>query len=150
MKTWRCEEVTAKEYLSQAYHLDQRIASKLEMVESLDELATRCTSTLTGMPHNPSKSVSPMADAVMKIIDLKDEINRDFERLVNLKREISFVIREVDYNEYRMILEKRYISNKTWPEIAVELGYNLRHLYRLHDAALNKVKIPEDVTKCHY
>lgn len=141
--------MTAKEYLSQAYRLDQRIASKLEMVESLNELATRCTSTLTGMPRNPSKSVSPMADAVIKIIDLQDEITRDLERLVDLKREISLVIREVDYNEYRMILEKRYISNLAWPEIAVELGYNLRHLYRLHDAALNKVKIPEDVTECH-
>ena len=142
--------MTAKEYLSQAYRLDQRIASKLEMVESLNELAIKCTSTLTSMPSNPSKRVSPMADAVMKIIDLQDEINRDFERLVDLKREINLVIRVVEYNEYRMILEKRYISNKSWPEIAVELGYNLRHLYRLHDAALNKVKIPEDVTVCHY
>lgn len=141
--------MTTKEYLSQAYRLDQRIASKLEMVQSLNELATRCTSTLTDMPRNSGKSVSPMADAVMKIIDLQDEITRDLERLVDLKREISLVIREVDCNEYRMILEKRYISNMAWPEIAVELGYNLRHLYRLHDAALNKVKIPEDVTECH-
>ncbi len=141
--------MTSKKYLSQAYRLDQRIASKLEMVESLNELATRCTSTLTGMPRNPSKSVSPMADAIMKIIDLQDEITKDLERLVDLKREISLIIREVDCNEYRMILEKRYISNMTWPEIAVELGYNLRHLYRLHDVALNKVKIPKDVTECH-
>ena len=141
--------MTTKEYLSQAYRLDQRIGSKLEMVKSLNELATRCTSTLTDMPRNPSKSISPMADVVMKIIDLQDEITRDLERLVDLKREISLVIREVDCNEYRMILEKRYISNMAWPEIAVELGYNLRHLYRLHDAALNKVKVPEDVTGCH-
>jgi DNA-directed RNA polymerase specialized sigma subunit len=142
--------VTTKEYLSQAYRLDQRIASKLEMVESLNELAARCTSTLTGMPHNPSKSTSPMADAVIKIIDLQDEINRELNMLVDLKREISLIIRGVDCNEYRIILEKRYISNKTWPEIAVELGYNLRHLYRLHDAALKKVKVPEDVPECHY
>jgi len=142
--------VTVKEYLSQAYRLDQRIASKLEMVESLNDLATRCTSTLTGMPHNPSKSTSPMADAVAKIIDLQDEINRDLNKLVDLKRDISLVIREVDCNEYRIILEKRYISNKTWPEIAVELGYNLRHLYRLHDAALKKLKVPKDVLECHY
>ena len=142
--------MTAKEYLSQAYRLDQRIASKIEMVESLNELAMRCTTTITGMPRNPSKSTSPMADTVLKIIDLQDEINRDLESLVDLKREISLVIREVEYNEYRTILKKRYISNKSWPEIAVELGYNLRHLYRLHDAALNKVRIPEDVTVCHY
>jgi hypothetical protein len=70
--------MTSKEYLSQAYRLDQRIASKLEMVESLNELAMRCTTTITGMPRNPSKSTSPMADTVLKIIDLQDEINRVF------------------------------------------------------------------------
>ena len=40
----------AKEYLSQAYRLDQRINSKIEQVASLNELATKCTSTITGMP----------------------------------------------------------------------------------------------------
>ena len=114
--------MTAKEYLSQAYRLDQRKASKLEMVESLNELAMRCTTTITGMPRNPSKSTSPMADTILKIIDLQDEINRDLESLVDLKREISLVIREVEYNEYRTILEKRYISNKSCQKLLWSLG----------------------------
>lgn len=42
--------MTVKEYLGQAYRLDQRINSKLEQLESLNGLATKCTSTLTGMP----------------------------------------------------------------------------------------------------
>ena len=42
--------MTAKEYLSQAYRLDQRIDSKIEQVASLNDLATKCTSTMTGMP----------------------------------------------------------------------------------------------------
>jgi hypothetical protein len=44
--------MTAKEYLEQAYRLDQRINSKLEQVASLNELASKATSTLTGMPKN--------------------------------------------------------------------------------------------------
>ena len=58
-------------------------------------------------------------------------INKDLESLVDLKREISLVIREVEYNEYRTILEKRYISNKSWPEIAVELGFTI-NMYLLY------------------
>ena len=56
--------MTAKEYLGQAYRLDQRINSKLEQVSSLNDLATRVTTTLTGMPRDSSRSGSSMADAV--------------------------------------------------------------------------------------
>ena len=63
--------MTSKEYLSQAYHLDQRINSKIEQISSLNELATKCTSTITGMPHSPNKGKSQMADTIAKIIDLE-------------------------------------------------------------------------------
>ncbi len=42
--------MTAKEYLSQTYRLDQRIDAKIAQVALLNELATKCTATLTGMP----------------------------------------------------------------------------------------------------
>lgn len=87
--------MTAKEYLSQAHHLDQRIDAKIAQVASLNELATKCTATLTGMPRNPNRGGSTMADAVCKIIDLQEEINRDIDRLVDLKREIVEVIKSV-------------------------------------------------------
>ena len=73
--------MTAKEYLSQAYRLDQRIRSKQEQIASLNDLATSCSATLTGMPRNPNRGGSRMADAVCKIIDLENEIAGDMERL---------------------------------------------------------------------
>lgn len=95
--------MTAKEYLSQAYRLDQRINSKIEQVASLNDLATKCTSTLTGMPRNPNRASSTMADAVGKIIDLQNEINRDIDRLVDLKREIVTVIKAIENPEYQTL-----------------------------------------------
>ena len=55
--------MTAKDFLNQAYLLDQRIKSKSEQIQSLNELATSCTATMTGMPHNPNRGTSRMADA---------------------------------------------------------------------------------------
>ena len=49
--------MTAREYLGQAYRLDQRISSKIEMLDSLNDLAAKATSTLTGLPHNPARAV---------------------------------------------------------------------------------------------
>lgn len=134
--------MTVKEYLSQAYRLDQRINSKLEQIMSLNELATKCTSTLTGMPLNPSRSTSTMADAVAKIVDLQAEINRDIDRLVDLKRDMVRAIKAVNNTECQTLLELRYLCFKTWEQIAVDMNYNVRHVYRLHDEAVDKLTIP--------
>lgn len=136
--------MTVKEYLSQAYRLDQRINSKLEQIMSLNELATKCTSTLTGMPLNPSRSTSTMADAVAKIVDLQAEINRDIDRLVDLKRDMVRAIKAVNNTECQTLLELRYLCFKTWEQIAVDMNYNVRHVYRLHDEAVDKLTIPTE------
>jgi DNA-directed RNA polymerase specialized sigma subunit len=135
--------MTAKEYLGQAYRLDQRINSKLEQIQSLNELATKCTSTLSCIPRNPSRSTSTMADAVGKIIDLQAEINRDIDHLVDLKHVMVSAIKAVDNTEYQTLLELRFLCFKTWEQIAVAMGYNVRHVYRLHDEAVNSISLPE-------
>ena len=131
--------MTAKEYLSQAHRLDQRIDAKIAQVASLNELATKCTATLTGMPRNPNHGGSTMADAVCKIIDLQEEINRDIDRLVDLKREIVDVIKSVDNTEYQILLEKRYLCFHTWEQIAVDMHYSGKWIQKLHDRALDVV-----------
>ena len=136
--------MTAKEFLNQAYLLDQRIKSKSEQIQSLNELATSCTATMTGMPHNPNRSTSRMADAVIKIIDLQEEINRDIDKLVELKREIMEVIRAVPNAEYQTVLEKRYLCFSAWEQIAVDMNYSIQHIHRMHSAALNEITVPHD------
>ncbi len=137
--------MTVKEYLGQAYRLDQRINSKLEQLESLNGLATKCTSTLTGMPKNPSRSTSMMADAVAKIVDLQAEINRDIDLLVDLKCEMVRVIKNVEHAEYQTLLELRYLCFKTWEQIAVDMNYSIDNVYRIHRKALCAVSLPESI-----
>ena len=137
--------MTAKEYLSQAYRLDHRINSKLSQIASLNELATRCTSTLTGMPRNPNRATSKMEEAITKIIDLEAEINRDIDRLVDLKREITEVIKAVGNPEYQTVLEKRYLCFLTWEQIAVDLDYSIDNVFKIHKKALAIVKTPKRV-----
>lgn len=134
--------MTAKDYLSQAYRLDQRINSKLEQVESLNGLATKVSSTLTGMPKNPNRATSTMADSVSKIIDLQAEINDDIDRLVDLKREMVAVIKAVANTECQTLLELRYLCFKTWEQIAVEMNYTVRNVHLLHKEALQVVAVP--------
>ncbi len=128
--------MTAKEYLSKAYRLDQRINSKLEQVASLENMAMNCTSAITGMPSNPSSSVSHMADAVCKIIDIKNNLNDDLAKLLKCKISIFEIIQGVNNIEYRLILEKRYLSYHPWEDIACDLDCSVSWVLKLHRKAL--------------
>lgn len=135
--------MTAKEYLSQARYLDARINSKIQQAHTLNGLATRCTSTLSDMPKSASPNTSSMEVVICKIIELEEEINRDIDRLVDLKRDITRAIKEVENAEYQTLLEKRYLCFETWENIAVEMGYDSRYLHKLHNRALREIKVPD-------
>ena len=138
--------MNAQEYFNRAYNLDQRINSKIEQISSLNDLATKCTSAITGMPHSPNRGKTAMADTVTKIVALQEEINSDIDSLVDLKREMAGVIKAVENSEQQILLELRYLCFKSWEQIAVEMGYSLHHLYKVHRAALDAAEkwIPND------
>ena len=85
----------AKKYLSQAFGLNQRIESKLGQIEDLHDLATKATVTYSDMPKSPNRDGSRMEDAIIKIIDLENEINQDMMKLVELKKDIICRIKAV-------------------------------------------------------
>ena len=130
----------AKEYLSQAFRLDNRINSKIDQIASLNDLATKCGSSITGMPRNPSPATSLMADAVSKIVDLQAEINRDIDALVDIKCDLVKTIKAVDDVDCQLLLEGRYLCYKSWEQIAVEMDFRVRHVYEVHSNALKKVE----------
>ncbi len=134
--------MTEREYLSQARLLDKRINAKIQQVSALNDLALKCTATLTNMPGRPNRNTSKMTDVIDKIIDLQQEINHDIDELVDLKRDITARIKAIPNDEYQLVLEKRYLCFMPWEAIAVEMGYSIQHLYRVHDAALKRISIP--------
>lgn len=138
--------MTPKEYMSQAYRLDQQIDSKLEQVDSLHHLAAKATSLITGMPGSPNRDRSSMEDIVIKMIDLEREINQDIDELIDLKKHMVWMVRQVSDTEHRMILEKRYMCFEPWEQIALDMGFSIHHLYKVHSEALKEISnwIPND------
>lgn len=130
--------MTVKEYLGQAYRIDQRINSKLEQVGSLRALATKATAAISDTPSGGSRNVQSMESVIVKIIDLEHEINADIDMLVDLKREIVNVIKRISNPEYQTLLELRYLCFYSWEKIAVEMDYDLRYMHKLHKKALDQ------------
>ena len=62
-----------KEYLSQAFHIDKQLKSKLEQLSVLRELATTTTQPLSDMPGSPNRNIDRMENAIIKIMDMENE-----------------------------------------------------------------------------
>ena len=83
-----------------------------------------------------------MECAIVKMLDLENEIKKEIEDLIDLKRKIISMIKKVKNFEYQMILELRYLHFKKWREIAAIMGYGVDNIYKMHKNALKKCSLP--------
>jgi len=131
--------MTAKEYLGQAYRIDQRINSKLEQVQSLRELSVKASATLTDMPRSSTRNVQRMEDIIANMVDIETEINNDIDDLISTKQEVMSIIKGVAKPEHQSLLELRYMCFKSWEQIACELNYSVSWVLKVHHKALRAV-----------
>ena len=137
--------MTAKEYLRQAYRLDQKINSDLEEVAALREMASSVSSPqLSERVQTSRKGDAPFTRCLDKILELEDKINKEIDLLVELKKEIRTVITTVEDTDERMVLKYRYVHNYTWEQIGNELHADARTVRRWHGKALLHVMLPEN------
>ena len=131
--------MTIKEYLSQAYRLDQRINNKMEQISRLHDLAINATSTIKANCVCDSENKQRMENNVVKIVDLEREITQDIDTLVELKKDIMALIKAVKNPEYQTLLELRYLCFKKWEQIALYMNYGVDNVYKIHKKALRSI-----------
>lgn len=128
--------MTAKEYLGQAYRLDQRINSKLQQVESLRSLTQRVTASYDGEAVSHTRNVYSLQDAILHLMEAEEDLNRQIDELISLKVEIGKIIDQVRNESYRLILEKRYLCFLPWDQIAADMHYSRRWVLNRHEQAV--------------
>lgn len=141
--------MTAKQYLRQAYRLNDLINSDLAELEQLKVLSRSVSSpNLSGMPSSGTRNTEPaFVRAIEKIIDLEKVINTEIDRFVDLKKEIRDVINTASTYEERLVLKLRYIQFLKWESVASEMNLSLKQVYRVHNEALQSIKLPFDTER---
>ena len=138
--------MSAKQYLKQAYRLNELIQSNQKELDELHDLSI----SLPGTDYSKDKvQTSGSSDAsytkiIEKIIELEKAIESDIEKLLSLKLEIRTVINQVNDNEEKLLLKHRYLNFMSWDEICFEMNVSMRTAHRIHNLALQKVD-----TLCH-
>lgn len=134
--------MTAREFFEQAFRINELIDSKAEMIRMLRDRAEKVTTALSPMKVQNSGSGRTMADTLDLIADMEAELNEDTRALFATLKTIIAVIRRIPDKEYQLILEKKYISGKTYPEIARDMNYSESTVMRMHEKALAAAEIP--------
>lgn len=139
--------MTARDYLSQARVLDQAINARLERIARLRALVSGRAARTDGMPRGGAGSAGSTffdwTDTVVKIDEMERALDRDIDRLIDLKREIAEAIAAVPDMRYRTLLEYRYLCGWSWARIARAMHYGEDWVRHAHGWALKQVRVPE-------
>ncbi len=137
--------MTALEYLSQAYRLDDRINSYIAEASHLRKLACSVGSPGYEEKHDPNHPTeAPFVRTLEKLWQMEEKINSEIDRLVDLKEQMRKVIETVPDPDERMVLYCRYIRNMSWNRIGNDLKAERTTVYRWHKSALSHIKLPEN------
>lgn len=130
--------MTAKEYLQQLERADVIIEQKMKEQADLEELS-KCVLAIDYGKDRVSSSGTgdaPFVNPVLKIVMLKQEINAEIDKYVDLKRKITGEIQSLQDPQFIKVLFKRYVEYKGFDKIAVELECSERNVYTIHGQAL--------------
>lgn len=129
----------AKAYLQQLKSLNRLIDDKQEECDMLYARITKITSTLQFAPGSGIGNKDSLGNGIAKLQDLRDEINAEIDKCVDLEKEINSVIVSVENDKYRQVLRKRYVLFKTWEQIACDMNMSYRNVCYIHGEALQAV-----------
>ena len=127
-----------KHQLKQIRLIDLEVKAKMEELDRLNNSFLKSPS-LKEINVQESK-VSLKDDAYVKIINLNDYINEKVDKLIDLKYQLIQAIEQLDNSKERTIIWMKYISSKSWDDIAEELKISKTTLFILHDEAVKKIE----------
>lgn len=136
--------MNAKQYLKQAYRLNELIHSNKQELADLRLLSD----SISGMDYSKDRvQTSTSSDAgftniVAKIVELEKVINIDTERMLSLKLEIRESINAVQDNDEKLLLKYRYLNFMSWEDVCSFMKVSMRTAHRIHAAALSNVVVP--------
>lgn len=129
----------AKEYLRQIKKLDRMIENKLIEREQWLAIATSTTSQMKGDVVQASGSQQKMSDAVVRYIDLEEEIDRMIDQLIDKKCDVISVIEMLNATEYDLI-HKVYVQFIPLDVVAERYNKSYRWAITIHGRALKNIQ----------
>lgn len=130
----------AKEYLQQVKKIDKLIENKLIEKEQWFAIATGTTaSSEDGDRVQSSGSQQKMADAVCKMVEIQEQIDKLIDNYIDIKQDVIKTIETLPANQYD-IMHKVYIQGIDLIDVANLLDKSYESVRRSHNKGIYRVQ----------
>ena len=132
--------MNAKEYLGQAYRLDQHINDRLMQLSQLRALTQRITTACDGEVVSRTRNVHALEDSVIRLMEAEQEYVEAERQYSDLRNQVCSLLQRLDDPMNADILRLRYVEHKRMPAIAKELHLSRSSIYSRHEIALSELQ----------
>jgi hypothetical protein len=130
--------VETKEYLQQIGRYDRLINNKLVELAQYRSMACSVSAVKNDERVQSSPSYDTMDKIVSKIEQMENEIDMLVDRYIDNKRIIISQIDSMSDEMTYQILFSRYVEQKTFEKMAIEMNYCYKQIIRRHGKALQE------------
>lgn len=127
-----------KEYLQQIGRYDQLINNKLVELAQYRSMVCSVSAVKNDERVQSSPSYDTMDKIVSKIEQMENEIDMLVDRYIDNKRIIISQIDSMSDEMTYQILFSRYVEQKTFEKMAIEMNYCYKQIIRRHGKALQE------------
>ena len=127
-----------KEYLQQIGRYDRLINNKLVELAQYRSMACSVSAVKNDERVQSSPSYDTMDKIVSKIEQMENEIDMLVDRYIDSKRIIISQIDSMSDEMTYQILFSRYVEQKTFEKMAIEMNYCYKQIIRRHGKALQE------------
>ena len=127
-----------KEYLQQIGRYDRLINNKLVELAQYRSMACSVSAVKNDEKVQSSPSYDTMDKIVSKIEQMENEIDILVDRYIDNKRIIISQIDSMSDEMTYQILFSRYVEQKTFEKMAIEMNYCYKQIIRRHGKALQE------------
>lgn len=141
--------MTAKEYLWQLKHIDDRIEHKLEEALKWRDIATNITSKISEDKVQTTPKPDKMADAITNAIEYERQSAEIAKKLADFKHKVTMQIDGIDDIRYYDVLKYFFVMDLSYVDIQSKMNRSNRHIRREVDKAIDVFgkKYADDIEK---
>lgn len=134
------DELNTIRQLNKAFYIDKNVEALLEVKEMNEKIIERYKAI-----NDTEKETAQ--ETIRNIDNLNKKINNNIDQLVDARNEISDIINQIDKEEFKIILTRRYLLYQSMQDIADTMHYDLRTIQRKHKAAIKIMSLNVTMNK---
>ena len=81
-------------------------------------------------------SISGFDSLAVKMTEFRDSLVKDIEFLTTETKFMIDLVKGLEDVRQQKLIAGRYFQNKSFPQVASDIGFSVKHTYRIHSAAL--------------